>query len=134
MYGSGTWTLSQKDVNMTDSLEGKIFRPTQAKRDRESRHKKKICELYDDVTCYTVSCVTRLHYAAHTVPPQKGGGGGCWLEERRPTAKRRSKWEDGVWKDAIDLHQTCKWMAGGWRKGWRKKTREAMAQQAQQAR
>ena len=75
MYGSGTWTLSQKDVNMTDSLEGKIFRPTQAKWDRESRHKKKICELYDDVTCYTVSCVTRLHYAAHTVPPQKGGGG-----------------------------------------------------------
>jgi len=26
LYGSETWTLSQKDVNMTDSLVEKIFR------------------------------------------------------------------------------------------------------------
>ena len=45
-------------------------------------------------------------------------------------ANPRSKWEDDVCKDAVDLHQTFKWKAGGWTEGWRKKTREVTAQQA----
>jgi len=59
-------------------------------------------------------CVAETALSSQTVlplpPPQRGGR--------------------DVLKKVVDLHQTCKWKAGGWTEGWRKKTREAMAQQA----
>jgi hypothetical protein len=43
LYGNETWTLSQKDVNMTVSLEEKIFRkilrPTQAREVENQKQK-----------------------------------------------------------------------------------------------
>jgi hypothetical protein len=60
LYGSEIWTLSQKDVNVTDSLEEKSserYSGLLRQGTYRIRHKKKICELYNDVTLSTFSCV-----------------------------------------------------------------------------
>jgi hypothetical protein len=53
--------------------------------------------------------------------------GGCF-GGRRPVGKPRERWEDAVWRDAVDFLQIRKWKAAARnREGWRKKIGEVLA-------
>jgi len=53
---------------------------------------------------------------------------------RRPLGKLRGRWDDVVWRDAIDLLHIRNWkMAARKRKGWRKEIGEAMARKQAEA-
>jgi hypothetical protein len=90
VYGSELWTVSQKAMNMVNSLERKtlrkIFRFMQAKGVCIIRDNEEIYKLYDDMAISTFLCLKRLQWAGHIVRMDdsiapKDTVGGCFREE-----------------------------------------------------
>jgi hypothetical protein len=136
-YGSITWTLTQTSEQMLNTFERKILRRICGRTHERGcwlpRWNNELYSLYKEPNIVEDIKIRRLEWAGHIIRmeeeriPKKVLNG--YLHTTRPVGRPRTRWEDVVQRDALQLLGIRGWRRRAVnRDEWRCLVREAKAQ------